>query len=121
VRGAATGPPHAIGNPNGDKHMTLDQILNAAADRYVQRPHAKYEYSWHVSDPDDDPGAQITMLAHMPHGLSYYGHYDVAETADGRIEMVWSSDTCDCDPEIVDRTVDAVLAQLNDIQIPDKE
>jgi hypothetical protein len=109
--------------------MTIHQILAAAAANYVQCTNAKYEYSWHVSDPDGDPGARITLMAAMPHGLSYVGHYDVDGSED-TIEMTWVDAVTRAAvtrpasakltyeaalalaPRYVNRTVDAVLSQI---------
>lgn len=106
--------------------MTLHQVLCAAADRYVQRPHTVGECAWTVHDGTiylaDYADGWHRRCDPSPVGGGHIGSFSVAETADGQIEMVWCDDTDGtCDPVIVDRTVDAVLAQLNDIQTRDKE
>ena len=91
--------------------MTLDQLLTRATAEYVQRPNTKGQVKWTVR------GRTVYLADYA--GGGHIGRYDVTALRDGRIKMTWVDDDRDHDPVVVDRTVDAVLAQLDDIQLRD--
>lgn len=105
--------------------MTLDEILTFAAAEYVQLPNTKGQVEWVVR------GRAIYLTDHAngwerrydpsPVGGGHIGRYDVTALPDGRIELTWRDDYSPPVVAIVDRTVEAVLAQLDDIQLRDQD
>ena len=105
--------------------MTLDQLLTRATAEYVQTPNTEGQVKWTVRGRTvylaDYADGWECRYDPSPVGGGHIGRYDVTALRDGRIKMVWHDDYSPPVVVVVDRTVDAVLAQLLDIQLCDAE